>query len=185
MNLYKLWFSRQGWKGLWLALRRADRDEHARRNLLALLGSCMSLSVYLILLATLVVGVVEDIGWGGTIAIAACAALALCMASVIIVRQKLADRACERDHPAVPADLKISVFRETCLLATLLERLASEIGMEKELPPKIEVVTRRVLLDRLTNLNLREDLNPWLLDVLLLPDGHWPTSLKHRAINTW
>ena len=94
-------------------------------------------------------------------------------------------RAQDRKSPSVAPEMKLVFFREACLLATLLERLASERGMEKVLPPNIEVITRRVLLDRLTQLGLRDELEPWLLDLLLTPDGHWTSEQKQRASSAW
>jgi hypothetical protein len=57
--------------------------------------------------------------------------------------------------------------------------------MEKELPPGVEVVTRRLLLDRMEVMGLREGLEPWLLDLLLAPDGHWTDEQKQRAAPAW
>jgi hypothetical protein len=79
-------------------------------------------------------------------------------------------------------ELKRALYNETCLLATLLERMSSEAAMEKVIPPEIEIITRRVLLDRLSALGLREGLEPYLLDLLLAPDGHWTAEQKARAI---
>jgi hypothetical protein len=91
----------------------------------------------------------------------------------------------ERRMPAVPRELKESLFREACLVATVLARLASEVRMEKELPVNVEVITRRVLLDKLRELGLRDALEPWLLDLLLAPDGHWTKEQKQRAKPAW
>jgi hypothetical protein len=66
-----------------------------------------------------------------------------------------------------------------------MERLASETAMEKEIPPEIEIITRRVLLDRLAARGLREGLDGGLLDLLLAPDGHWTTAQKQRASEAW
>lgn len=78
-------------------------------------------------------------------------------------------------------DLKNAIFQEAQLLAILLKRFASEQGMEKVLPEGMEVITRRVVLNRLNELGLRDDLAPWLLDILLAPDGHWSRELKQKA----
>jgi hypothetical protein len=66
-----------------------------------------------------------------------------------------------------------------------LERLGSESALENEIPPEINVITRRVLLDRLSAFGLRESLEPWMLDLLLAPDGHWTVEQKQRALPAW
>ncbi len=45
-------------------------------------------------------------------------------------------------------EIKLAIFREACLLAALLIRLSSERAMEKEIPPEIEIITRRNVIDR-------------------------------------
>lgn len=185
MNLYKFWFGRQGWKALWIALRRAHRDSHARKNLFRLLFGLVYLCAVLTWYFHVFRGFSLNFGWEGDLVIWTALGGVLLLAVGGTIYYSFERRAYERRNPSVAPDLKLEIYRETCLLATLLERLASEVGMEKELPPNIEVITRRVLLDRLTNLNLRDDLDPWLLDVLLSPDGHWPVSLKNQAMNAW
>jgi hypothetical protein len=185
MNPYKFWLGGRGWKALWIALRRAPRDAQARRNILRLLASFIPLLVLVGWYAFFIHGAVSDLGWGGLIPGAIGFLLSIGIGFIIVGRQKLQERAYERDNPAVSSMLKVGLYRETCLLATLLERLGSEAAIEKELPPEITVITRRVLLDRLTQLELRDGLEPWLLDILLAPDGHWPVDLKQRAFPAW
>jgi len=90
-------------------------------------------------------------------------------------------RSLDRSMPAVERELKIALHREMCLLATLMDRFSSELFLEKELPPDIRVVTRRVLLDRLRDIGLRDELDGPFLDILLAPDGHWTVEQKSRA----
>jgi hypothetical protein len=82
---------------------------------------------------------------------------------------------------SVSDELKQALYRDACLLAILLERLGSESYLEKEIPPEITIVTRRVLLDRLAALGLRDNLEAELRDLLLAPDGHWTAEQKQRA----
>jgi hypothetical protein len=106
------------------------------------------------------------------------------MVALFLVARRIVDRR-ERNAEkltSIPDEMKRMLFREACLLAILLERLGSESYLEKEIPPEIVVVTRRVLLDRLAALGLRDNLEQWLLDLLLAPDGHWTTEQKQRAI---
>ncbi len=83
---------------------------------------------------------------------------------------------------SVSDELKRALLREACVLATMLERLGSESYLEKEIPPEVTIVTRRVLLDRLTAIGLRDNLEPGLRDLLLAPDGHWTAEQKQRAM---
>jgi hypothetical protein len=77
---------------------------------------------------------------------------------------------------------ELAIHREACLVAVVLERLANErYVQEGELLPGIQITTRRVLLARLTKLQLRERLETWLNDLLLAPDGHWSDQQKHRV----
>jgi hypothetical protein len=112
-------------------------------------------------------------------------ALALVIGFIVKARQNAEQRAIDRDLPAVSSDLRRALFCEARLLAIMLERLGSESYLEKEVPPEITVVTRRVLLDRLAALDLHDNLEPWMLDLLLAPDGHWTTEQKQRATPAW
>jgi hypothetical protein len=170
---------------MWIALRRAPRDHHARRNLLRLLLSCLPFFAYLGWYVFFIRGALVDLGRDGLLVIGCSAGFGVLLTLIIAYRQRSEARAYDRDNPAVAPEIKLSIYRETCLLATLLERLGSEVAMEKEFPPDIKVITRRILLDQLTQLKLRDDLEPWLLDVLLAPDGHWSSELKARAMPAW
>jgi hypothetical protein len=123
----------------------------------------------------------ESATFGGSVAAAILAAK-----GAAALREKLEENRQERRSPATPRDSKLAIHREACLVAILLERLASErYVQEKELPPGIQITTRRVLLARLAKLELREGLEPWLNDLLLAPDGHWADEQKHRVDATW
>jgi len=185
MNPYRFWFSSTGWRAIWIALRRAPRDRHARRNLLRLLLSCLPFFAYIGWYVFFIHGALVDLGREGLLVMGCSAGFAVLLTLIIAYRQRRDDRIYDRDNPAVATGIKLGIYRETCLLATLLERLGSEVGMEKELPPNLTVITRRVLLDRLGQLKLRDDLEPWLLDILLAPDGHWPAELKAHAMPAW
>jgi hypothetical protein len=185
VNLYGFWLHPEGWKALWVALRRSPRDAHARRNLLRILSSLIFIGVWIGWYAFFVHGAISDMGSSGIIVMVVGGLGGLLLTGIVAVKQHLEDRATERSNPAVARELKRALFREAVLLATLLERLGSEVEMEKELPPDITVITRRVLLDRLESHHLRDDLEPWLLDLLLAPDGHWTAKQKERTVGAW
>jgi hypothetical protein len=185
VNLLKFWLSSQGWKALWVALHRSPRDAQARRNVFRLLLSLLFFPVYIAVYALFIRGAYREDGSYILYTVAGSVLFVVTLTLIIRYFQNREQRAADRDSPVVLAEIKLAVHHEACLLATLLERLGSEIGMEKELPEGIEVITRRVLLDRLTESSLRDDLEPALRDVLLSPDGHWPQELKDRAFGTW
>jgi hypothetical protein len=185
VNLFKFWLSSQGWKALLIALRRSPHDPQARKNVFRLLLSLLFFPAYITFYAFFLRGAYRDQGKDILFFGAGCVLFVILLTIIIAFFQNREQREADRDNPAIPAATKLAIYRETCLLATLLERLGSEIGMEKELPEGIEVITRRVLLDRLAGLNLGDDLEPELRDTLLAPDGHWPQELKDRAFGTW
>jgi len=155
MNPYRFWFRSTGWRAIWIALRRAPRDPHARRNLLRLLPSCLPFFAYIGWYVFFIHGALVDLGREGLLVMACSAGFALLLTLAISYSQRREDRVYDRDNPAVATEIKLGIYRETCLLATLLERLGSEVGMEKGLPPNITVITQRELLDRLAQLKLR------------------------------
>jgi hypothetical protein len=185
MNPYRFWLGSRGWKALWIALRRAHHDPQARWNLFRLALSLLAFAAYLTWLLFYFRGLTLDFGRTGNFIIGIVFGAFALVAAVGFIQQKLDKRFADRGNPVIPAATKLAIYRESCLLAILLERLGSEIGMEKELPEGIEVITRRVLLDRLNQLNLRDNLKPELRDIFLTPDGHWPQELKHRAFQSW
>jgi len=185
MNLYKFWFSRQGWKALWVALRRSHRDPNARGQLIRLILTLLLVTAYPAWYLYQLRGFSLNFGWQGNLVIYTALGCVALLGVGSSVYYRLERRAQERSDPSVTAGIKLAIFREAVLLATLLERLSSEFGMEKELPASIEVITRRVLLDRINRFNLRDDLDPALRDVLLMPDGHWPADLKNKAFPAW
>jgi hypothetical protein len=180
------WWSPKLWKALWIALRRSHRDPKARRNLLRIVAYLVIVFGWIIFnLANIYHYDLFDVGRTLGIILLFVAAVAGVILAFNAIRERIDRKATERNSPAVSPELKLAIFRETCLLATLLERLGSEGALEKVIPPEIEVITRRVLLDRLAALDLRDNLEPWLLDLLLAPDGHWTVEQKRRAIPAW
>jgi len=166
---------------MWIAIRRSRHDRRARKNLVRMLLTgvfgLIYVTVYLFQFRFAVTGAgPEKYLFIGVILFM----IALTFGASAQLKWERRKR--DREDPPVALQLKIDIYRETCLLSALIDRLGSEIGMEKELPPGIRVITRRVLLDHLTELGLREGLEPWLLDILLAPDGHWSQELKNHAM---
>jgi hypothetical protein len=181
----KFWFSSKGWKALWVALHRSPRDAQARKHTFRLLFSLLFFPAYITVYAFFIRGAYRENGSDILYTVIGSVSFVILLTLVIAFFQNREQRDADRDSPVISIATKLGIYREACLLATLLERLGSEIGMEKELPEGIEVITRRVLLDRLAKFDLREGLEPELRDALLAPDGHWPQNLKNRAFGTW
>jgi hypothetical protein len=175
-------FRRQTWRAFWIAFRRAPRDSQAR---VILLRFSLALSLFVLWLAFNAYqfrGFFREFGRVGGLIYLLIAALVIALIAWSAISQRMERRALERTSPVVSPELKRALLREACLLAILLERLGSESYLGKEIPPDVVIVTRRVLLDRLTALGLRDNLEPWLLDLLLAPDGHWTALQRQRAI---
>lgn len=169
-------------KALWIAVRRAPKDSRARRNLLRLL---FSLGLFAAIVGTYLYmfhGFASEYGLGQLGLVLIPGVVVMLIMFVAMARQNAQQRAIDRASPAVSPETRQALYREACLLAILLERLGSEAYLEKEIPPQIEVVTRRVLLDRLAALGLRDELDPEVRDLLLAPDGHWTAEQKQRAM---
>lgn len=177
MNLIRQWISSHGWKALWVAIRRSRRDSRARKNLLRLVVSLAAAALYVCWYFFYFRGLLAADKATGLLSLGVLIWMVSLMA-YSAVQLKWEKWKLDKDDPPVTPGIKIALHQEACLLAILLERLGSEIAMEKELPPEIEIITRRVQLEKLDALGLRENLDPFLLDVLLAPDGHWPRELK-------
>jgi hypothetical protein len=85
--------------------------------------------------------------------------------------------------PVDPSEAAIAALRsETLRLWLLLWRASSELFLsEKSLPQGVEVTTRRAVLDKLAELDLRPQISGEELHLHLLPDGEWDKEaiLKH------
>lgn len=184
MSWLRPWFSSAGWKALAVAIRRSRHDVRARKNLFRLLLSLGVGAIYFGWYGSwLAAFILHDTVGRVMFLVVVCVMVLLGYGGAVFYRWD--ERRQERRTPSVPSDVRAAIYREAFLLATLLQRLGSEVALEKEMPPGIEVITRRVLLDRLEAQQLRADLSSLLLDVLLMPDGHWTHSLKSRAHQAW
>lgn len=184
-NTVWAWFKRDAWRALWIALRRSPHDRKARLQLVRLVLSLALFGFWLAYYIFLFHGYSLNFGPTGNSVMAVVLIGIIALLVIPPISDHFDKRAQERCSPSVRGDVKKALYREACLLAILLERLSSEKYLEKEIPPGIKIITRRVLLDRVGTLGLREGLEPWLLDLLLAPDGHWTAEQKHRARHAW
>jgi hypothetical protein len=88
-------------------------------------------------------------------------------------RQARIDAELEKSARAVPERVRRNILLVTYWLAVLLERCGSEFALLKEIPPQIQIITRRVLLDKLAVNGVWEETPRQARDLLLKPDGHW------------
>lgn len=114
------------------------------------------------------------------------AVIYFCAKLVIRFYRRREEAELEQTSPGVSSEVKSTVLTESILIAILLERLESEQFLKaKELPPNIEITTRRVHLEWLSKVCIRDCLEPWLNDVLLAPDGYWTPDQMDRVAMIW
>lgn len=168
-ELYGQWsgflrFLRQHWKRI---LLRAHKDRRSLAALLLLLGLIGYCAYYGFLLFKNPLSLVM-------------LGLALFVAWRIRRSHEKEDESLIRlsDYAPVdiePSDAAVTALRsETIRLWLLLWRASSEHFLgEKTLPEGAEVLTRRVILDKLDSLGLRRELSSKELSLHLTPDGEW------------
>lgn len=182
------WVQPKFWRSFWFALRRAKFDPKARQNL-------QRLALYLVVIFAVFFIQILRFSALGTAAFAI-ALLIFPLIAVIpvtiyiiqityrFIRSRIERVKSFRQAEKTPEKSEY-IFRACYEISVLLDRLGSERAMEKELPPEIEVITRRVHFDKLKERNFRDQLRPWMLDLLLAPDGSWSEEQKQRIQLLW
>lgn len=182
-------FERQTWQLARIALTRIHKDSRARKLLGLILTWCVLLAIYLLLLVSAVVGFIIlasaikfdlDLGQatGGWFF-----ALFLVFASTAgVVRSALMRNAARNKSASeVPLTARRAIFRTTFWLANLMVRCESEYALLKEMPPNIEIITRRVVLERLKAHEIWEEMPAVVRELLLKPDGHWTERERNQV----
>jgi hypothetical protein len=177
-------FKKQTWSTAWILVRRVPRDRRARVALLRFLLVLIVFVAYLAYWGLLARRLLFDLFGLLLVGVLAVGAFFFFVTRKWTERYDLIHLEKELP-PAVAPDIKHSVFRETCLLAAMLERAASERALEKGLDPGIEVITRRVVLDKLRKHGLLDGLEASYLDLLLTPDGGWSEEQKRAVHSCW
>lgn len=172
-------FEPQTWKLVGIALRRVHKDRRARKLLGAVaiwilgLGALPCLPI---LLVATILFMPQSIS---SFAVFFGLGIAL---GIRGWRMRARQRALlDKGAGAVPAAARRTIFRATYWLATLMRRCESEFAMLKVIPPEIEIVTRRVLLDQLKSLEIWEEMPPAVRELQLKADGHW-TELERNLV---
>ncbi len=179
-----MWFAPlvrgQTWRELWVAIRRLRRDARARVFVLRFIGLVIVAVYGIVLVLALAANLLGDKRFTAIAAI-----VSICIFAVFLVH-KWRERQEARSTPlAVAPAVQQEMHREVFLLAILLNRAGSERMMEKELPPDIEIVTRRFQREQLVRHGLWDDLSSPMKDLLLLPNGHWSQEQKSTAESCW
>ncbi len=173
-------FRGQTWRESWVAIRRARRDTRARAYLLRIFAMVFFAGYSVVLIFAFVSGLGAD----STFFVVAGIVL-ICFVSVLAIHKWRDRQEARSASPAVAPELQREMQKEALLIAILLIRAGSERMMEKELPPEVEVITRRAQRERLMQLALWDDLPAAMKDLLLLPNGHWTDRQKWAAESCW
>lgn len=173
------------WYEAWLNLRRIHKDRRARRHLFRLL-----LLVFYPLFLVLYILFVLASGAFPMVAVF----LVLAIPVVWWIRQRAKRDAplhiTPQSDPIPPpppltpeaeASLREYLARLAILHAVLLDRAGSESFLRnQELPPGVEIVSRRTHIDLLRDINLWDDLAPSEREAIMMPDGHWEPERIHQ-----
>jgi hypothetical protein len=173
-------FKAETWRHFWIAIRRANRDARARRFLIGVIALIFCAIYFFILIGGFVFSSVNNKDF-----LAIAGIFGVCAISVFAIHKWGERREAKAAPPAVGIALVRQMHKEAFFLAILLTRAGSERMMEKEFPPEIEVITRRVQREKIVELGLWDELPEAMKSLLLLPDGHWTEEQKSRAESCW
>ena len=185
LTLLRLLSQAGTWRGLWVAIRRSGKDSRARWMLLRFGFSLAVCCLWIWGEWYQFRGLLHADPFFFLFFFGAVVLFAGTLFAISRINERRERIRMEVDDPSVGPQIKRDLFRETFVFACLLIRSASERGMEKELPPTIEVITRRSLIERLRSRGLLEEMQPLVRDLLLAPDGHWSEEQKRRVETLW
>ncbi len=162
-------FSSSFWRSYWVALRRSKRDRRDLKNVIRFtVGLMFLIGYYGYLIWSFALN-----GAGSILGL-----FALIIGGAILLRwisNRHDEKIAEREEAAnVDTAVRDRLAEDGFVMATLLSRASSEAMLKaKELPPEVEIITRRVQIDKLRNLDNWEKLTGTVRELLLLPDGRW------------
>jgi len=162
-------FSSSFWRSYWVALRRSRRDRRDLKNVVRFTAALLLFVGYY----GYVIGSFAQHGAGSILLLfLSVFTLALFLRWISNRRD---EKAAEREDLAnVNIGLRNRLAEDGFVLATLLTRASSEAMLkQKELPPGVEVITRRAQIEKLKSLRKWDTLPGAVRRLLLLPDGHW------------
>lgn len=188
LSFLRLFFSKRYWRqislgALWrqagFSLRRAHKDPRARKFLLRL--------ILLLLTPFLCVAyLVWLIGSGGVWL------LVLAIPVVWWIRRNNRRNepvriSLQPEPPATPLheetpELRAYLAQMGLLYAVMLDRAGSEAFLrDKQLPPNVEIISRRTHIELLRANGIWDNLAPSEREAVMIADGHWPSELIGRT----
>jgi len=172
------------WGELWLSMKRVHKDKRARRRLGFL---SLVIGLVLLLVVALIVYVMFLIGTGSILFVPFVIPLLWWIrrsAKKEFVPMSIAPQASALANEARDGDTQAlhSHFAELALLyAILVDRAGSERFLkEKELPPGVEVTSRRAHMEALRSANLWERIGPKDREDMMIADGGWDWERINR-----
>jgi hypothetical protein len=190
LSLYRLLFKKSYWRQLtlgstWheagLSLRRAHKDRRARKYLL---GLGLMLIIPAVCLAYLI--------W----LLQSGAVFLIPFVIPVIWWIRRSNRLNEPVHitpqpePPRPVEMSPEQRNQFCaalgelglFYAVMLDRAGSELFVQrKELPPNVEIVSRRTHIDLLRRTGLWDKLSPADREAIMIADGHWDPETVQRV----
>jgi hypothetical protein len=188
LSLYQLLFSKRYWRSIslravWreagLSLRRAHKDPRARKLLLQLLLLLITPLLCVVYFAWLVSS--------GAIFFAPFVIPAIWWIRRSHKRNEPLQIAPQSESRSVPVDEDNPAIRGYLgqmgvLYAAMLDRAGSESFLRgKELPPNIEVISRRTHIDLLRRTGIWDKMAIADREAMMMADGHWGTELIART----
>jgi len=174
----------------WVALRRSPKDQRARRQL----RRVVFLIVWVAYAAVVAILILHSAAQGSLLPALGQMALYVALPGGVTLYAAWSERRdirlAEESSSTVPMQVKLAIYREAYLLATLLERASSERALEKvapsnEAPLNSEIWTHRVHIDRLRDGGMMEGIEPQFADLLLTPDGRWVERQTRQVEQMW
>jgi hypothetical protein len=173
------------WRQASLSLRRAHKDRRARMHLLGLGLMLIFPLVCLVYLAWLLQS-------GAIFLIIPLLIFAIPLVWWIRRNNRLNEPAhvTPQTEPAKPVEMTAEQRERFCaglaelglFYAVMLDRAGSELFVQyKELPPNVEIVSRRTHIDLLRRTGIWDKLYPADRDATMIADGHWETSMIQRV----
>jgi hypothetical protein len=188
LSLYQMLFSKRYWRNLslgavWreagLSLRRAHKDPRARKFLLQLLVLLLVPFLCILYFAWLVSSgailfvpfVIPAIWWIRR-------GHKRNQPLQIVPQSGSRSMPVEEDNPAIREYLT----QMGVLYAAMLDRAGSESFLrEKELPPNVEVISRRTHIDLMRRTGVWDKMANADREAMMIPDGHWGPELIART----
>jgi hypothetical protein len=184
LGLFRILSQKSVWKEFWLSVRRAHKDKRARRHLAWL---TLGVTLLLLLAVVVIIYVVVLVGTGSIF-------FAPLVIPILWWIRRSANKEFEpmniapqptRVDPKVAAErhqrLRLYFADLGLLYAVLVDRAGSERFLkEKELPPGMEVTSRRTHMEGLRTGGLWERTALKDREAIMIPDGGWQWEQINR-----